>query len=234
MPSPEISNYNSENLSPVKRLVLQSIEGQVPSWKNALSRKFVSFGENMTREAALEEFEKDQNRGFLYTDSSRRVVDLGLFTAGYYLAEEIQEMDSSKYFELIGSFTNAMHKLGLQVDENFIRWQMSDFFGAGYYAFCLTSFTRLAFMYLGEKEALNKNKVWWESKSGVATPIITGVILTSYEVLQAAASKDIIDVKDLAAYFAGIGLFFTSEKIWKEYQIFKKQYRSKNQLIVLE
>lgn len=104
---------------------------------------------------------------------------------------------------------------------------MSDFFGAAYFVLCATPATRLALRGLGAKGVFGKDSEWWESKTETVAAFTTGAILASYEALQAAMSHRPIDVQDMAAYIAGLGLYLGSEKIWKEYQIFKKQYCSK-------
>jgi hypothetical protein len=222
------NNLNAENLSQIQSLAASSIEGQDPSWKNALTRKFVEFEKGMGRAGALEEYEHDQRRGFWYSRTARKAVNAATFFSGYILlGESIQNMDPAKYDEFTSSLISALNKVGLEPDTNFFLWQMSDFFGAAYYAFCATPVTRLALRHLGEKRVFGKDSEWWEGKTETVAAFTTGVILTSYEALQAAMSHKPIDVQDMAAYIAGLGLYLGSEKIWKEYQIFKKQYGSK-------
>lgn len=206
----------------VKRMVARSIEDQEPSWKNALSRKFVEFN----REDALQEIKDQEEKGFWYSKSGRTAVNAATFFSGYILLGEemAQGMDSEQYSQVANSIREAFNTVGLQPDTDFFRWQMSDFFVAAYYAWGASSVTRAVFKGLGAKGVLGKDEEWWESKSNMASAFGVGVLLTGYEVVQAAHANGPLDVKDLAAYMAGLGMYLGSEKIWQEYLLFKEKY----------
>lgn len=220
---------NIEKKPPILSLAIRSIENQDPSWKNALTRKLISklirFRQKMPSDEALEEYRNDQNKGFWYSKKGRQIVNAIIFFVGYILiGETIQHMNPTKYNEFARSLTESFNRIGLVPDTDFFRWQISDFFGAGYYTFCATLAAEPTLKYFGEKEIFGKDSEWWDDMTERVAAFTTGVILTTYEVLQAHMSHKPIDHKDIVAYIAGLGLYLSSEEIWKKYQLFKKKY----------
>lgn len=83
---------------------------------------------------------------------------------------------------------------------------------------------RKTFKALGAKGVLGKDEQWWENKANFGTVFSVGTLLTVYEVVQAIHSREPLDVKDLVAYMAGIGICLGGEKIWQEYLLFKEEF----------
>jgi hypothetical protein len=218
-----MSEPSFEHSHPLRDLTQRSIKGQEPNWKNALSRQFIKFED--CRQSA-----KETQEGFWFSEPARRVVDAATFFSGYIFLGELtfQKMDPEKYAEFADGLRDTFQAIGLEPDTNFARWQMSDFFGAAWYAFWLEKYPlKLARSAIPEKGMFGKSKEWYEENAPLISAVTIGTTLTAYEVLQAHMNKGPIDIKDITAYMAGLGLYLGSEKIFQEYLKLKDEFKGK-------
>lgn len=137
-------------------------------------------------------------------------------------------MDPEKYAKFADGLRDVFQKIGLEPDTNFFRWQMSDFFGAAFIAYYFRHTAMNLLIADIQKQGLfGKSKEWYEKNASLITAVGTGTTLAAYEVVQALAKGGSLDVKDMAAYIAGLGLFLGSERIFQEYLKLKEEFGGK-------
>lgn len=196
-------------------------------------KKFIRFCDEQKQQM-------EQEGGFWESKAGRRIVDGAVFFAGYLFSDKrigIQSMDAEKYSEFADALRGIFQKIGLEPDTNFFRWQMSDFFGIAYWTyFWRHTLVRYAIGQIQEKGLFGRDKQWYEKNASLISAFGVGTTLGAYEILQGvlkSRSLDVgdmiscIDVKDMIAYIAGIGLFLGSEKIFQEYLKLKNDFKGK-------